>query len=185
MLQHARLLRTPFASTLFSALVSTLLGSAAWAQTPARASPYFPPPHEWEHRAPEKAGMDAAALDEAIRFVKTHDNPAPRDQALALAKSFGANEPHFGGLIGPTKVRAPINGIIVRRGYVVAEWGDTQSVDMAHSVAKTFLTTVVGLAVQKGLIRDVNDRVGPYMPADVTLFAAPHNQPITWDHMLR
>jgi CubicO group peptidase (beta-lactamase class C family) len=82
-------------------------------------------------------------------------------------------------------VRAPINGLIVRRGYVVAEWGDTQSVDMAHSVSKTFLTTMVGLAWQNGLIRDVNDRVAVYMPRDVDLFDAPHNQPITWDHMLR
>lgn len=134
---------------------------------------------------PEQVGMDATALAEAVRFAKTKENPAPRDQALAWAKSFGVSEPYFGGLIGPTKVRAPINGLIVRRGYVVAEWGDTQSVDMSHSVAKTFLTTVVGLAWQKGLIRDVTDRVGGYMPRDVELFDAPHNQPITWDHMLR
>ena len=83
------------------------------------------------------------------------------------------------------KVRAALNGVIVHRGYVVAEWGDTNSVDMTHSVAKTFLTTVVGLAVQKGLIRDVGDKVRGYMPAGVDLFEAPHNQPITWDHLLR
>ena len=56
---------------------------------------------------------------------------------------------------------------------------------MTFSVTKTFLTTVVGLAWQKGLIRDVNDRVRGYMPAGVDLFEAPHNQPITWDHLLR
>lgn len=146
---------------------------------------YFPERHDWQRRAPAQVGMDAAALDDAVRFVKTRDNPAPRDQALALAKTFGANEPYFGGQIGPTKVRAPINCIIVRRGYVVAEWGETHSTDMAHSVAKTFLTTVVGLAWQRGLIRDVNDRVAAYMPFNVDLFEAPHNRPITWDHLLR
>jgi len=151
----------------------------------APAAAYFPDRFDWQRRLPAQVGMDAAALDEAIRFVKTRDNPAPRDQAQAWAKSFGVNEPYFGGLIGPTKVRAPINGLIVRRGYVVAEWGETQSIDMTHSVAKTFLTTVVGLAWQKGLIRDVGDRVAGYMPADVSLFDAPHNQPITWDHLLR
>lgn len=159
---------------------------SALAQPVANSAPiYFPDRHEWQRRMPANVGMDAAALDEAVRFVKTRDNPAPRDQALAWAKTFGANEPYFGGLIGPTKVRAPINGLIVRRGYVVAEWGETQSVDMAHSVAKTFLTTVVALAWQRGLIRDVNDRVAGYMPRDVELFDAPHNQAITWDHMLR
>jgi len=166
-------------------LFALFTGSAYPQAGTGHATAYFPAPFEWEHRGAAQVGMDAAALDEAVRFVKTRDNPAPRDQALALAKSFGANEPHFGGLIGPTKVRAPINGIIIRRGYVVAEWGETQNVDMSHSVAKTFLTTVVGLAWQKGLIRDVNDRVATYMPADVTLFDSPHNRPITWDHMLR
>ena len=163
-----------------------LFVGSALAQPVANSAPiYFPDRHEWQRRMPAQVGMDAAALDEAVRFVKTRDNPAPRDQALALAKTFGANEPYFGGLIGPTKVRAPINGLIVRRGYVVAEWGETQSVDMAHSVAKTFLTTVVGLAWQRGLIRNMNDRVAGYMPRDVELFDAPHNQAITWDHMLR
>ena len=61
-------------------------------------------------------------------------------------------------------------------------------VDMTHSVTKTFLSTVVGLAWQKGLIRSLDDRVGPYMPAGAlgaSLFESPHNQPITWDHLLR
>jgi CubicO group peptidase (beta-lactamase class C family) len=162
-----------------------LAGSALAQPAGSVATAYFPDRVEWQRRLPAQVGMDAAALEEAVRFVKSKDNPAPRDQALALTKSFGANEPHFGGLIGPTKVRAAINGLVVRRGYVVAEWGETQSVDMAHSVAKTFLSTVVGLAWQRGLIRDVNDRVAGYMPRDVDLFDAPHNQSITWDHMLR
>ncbi len=167
-------------------LIWLAFAGSALAQSGANpAAAYFPDRFEWQRRTPAQVGMDAAALGEAVRFVKTKDNPAPRDQAMAWAQSFGVREPYFGGLIGPTKVRAPINGLIVRRGYVVAEWGETQSVDMTHSVAKTFLTTVVGLAWQKGLIRDVNDRVAGYMPADVALFDAPHNQPITWDHMLR
>ena len=167
-------------------LIWLAFAGSALAQSAANpAAAYFPDRFEWQRRTAAQVGMDATALDEAVRFVKTKDNPAPRDQAMAWAQSFGVREPYFGGLIGPTTVRAPINGLIMRRGYVMAEWGETQSVDMTHSVAKTFLTTVVGLAWQKGLIRDVNDRVAGYMPADVTLFDAPHNQPITWDHMLR
>ncbi len=162
------------------AAVALIFTGSAFAQTT-----YFPERHDWQRRAPAQVGMDGAALEEAIRFAKTKDNPLPRDQAQAWSKTFGMNEPYFGGLIGPTSVRAPINGIIVRSGYVVAEWGDTARADMTHSVAKTFLTTVIGLAWQQGLIRDVNDRVATYMPFNVDLFDAPHNRNITWDHLLR
>jgi len=64
-----------------------------------------------------------------------------------------AREP-FDTPIGPVKERGAANGLIVRHGYVVAEWGDTSRVDMTFSVTKTFLSTVVGLAWQKGLIRN-------------------------------
>ena len=171
---------------LWCSLIWLIVTASAYSQPIANsAGAYFPERFDWQRRAPEQVGMDADALNEAVRFVKTKDNPAPRDQAMAWAKSFGISEPYFGGLIGPTKVRAPMNGLIVRRGYVVAEWGETQSVDMTHSVAKTFLSTVVGLAWQKRLINDVKDRVADYMPSDVALFEAPHNQPISWDDMLR
>ena len=173
---------------LFLIALYSLLASVAFepfAQPSPSSKTYFPERFEWQRREPADVGLDAKLLDAAVQFVNTKDNPAPRDQAMALTRSFGAREPHFGGLIGPTKTRAPINGVIIRRGYVVAEWGDTNSVDMAHSVAKTFLTTVVGLAWQQGLIRDVNDRAATYMPSNVDLFDAAHNQPITWDHLLR
>ena len=124
----------------------------------ARTPAYFPERFDWQRRPAPALGMDAAALDAAIQMVVTLENPSPKDQTLAWAQTFGSKEPGFGGIIGPMKSRAAINGLIVRRGYVVAEWGDTKSVDMSHSVSKTFLSTVVGLAWQQGLIRDVNDR---------------------------
>jgi CubicO group peptidase (beta-lactamase class C family) len=145
-------------------------------------APYFPERFDWQKRTPEQAGFAAAALDEAIKFSVAHENPAPRD--LALAHLARASEP-FDALIGPTKERGAVNGLIVRNGYIVVEWGDTTRVDMTYSVSKTFLSTVVGLAWQKGLIHDVNDKVRDYMPPDVDLFEAPHNQSITWDHLLR
>jgi CubicO group peptidase (beta-lactamase class C family) len=75
--------------------------------------------------------------------------------------------------------------MVIRNGYVVAEWGEPARVDMTFSVTKTFVSTVAGLAWQKGMIRDVNDLARAYMPLGVDLFEAPHNQPITWDHLLR
>jgi CubicO group peptidase (beta-lactamase class C family) len=148
------------------------------------AQTYYPDRLDWQRRAPHEVGMNAAALDAAVKFAVASETEAPRDQALTQAQSFGAKEPHS-SIIGSMKVRAALNGIVVHRGYIVAEWGDTRSVDMTHSVTKTFLTTVVGIAWQKGLIRDVDDRARGYMPAGVALFDDPHNQPVTWDHLLR
>ena len=150
----------------------------------AAQSRYFPERFDWERRPPAQVGMDAAALADAVAFAQANENPAPRDLTLAHAATFGAAEP-FDNPIGPITPRAGMNGLVIRRGYVVAEWGDTKAVDMTFSVTKTFLSTVAGIAWQRGIIRDVNDTVRDYMPRDVDLFHDPHNQPITWDHLLR
>ena len=157
---------------------TVVLVSSAAAQT------YYPDRLDWQRRTPQQMGLNAAALDDAIKFAVASESSNPRDQVLTHAQTFGATEP-FNTIIGPMKERGALNGLIIRRGYVVAEWGDTRRVDMTHSVTKTFLSTVVGLAWQKGLIRDVHDKVRDYMPPDVPLFEAPHNQAITWDHLLR
>ncbi len=165
---------------------SVLAGAQGRPQTAAKPSTaaYFPDRFEWQHKKPDEVGMDAARLDESVKAAVAHEATTPRDQSLMLAESFGRTEP-FDSQIGPTKVRAAANGLITRHGYIVAEWGDTKSVDMTHSVTKTFLTTVVGLAWQRGLIRDVRDYARDYMPANVDLFEAPHNQKIRWDDLLR
>jgi CubicO group peptidase (beta-lactamase class C family) len=144
---------------------------------------YFPPRGAWEHRMPEQVGMDATRIRHAIDFSNAHENPGPKDVALDLQQSFGAHEPLW-RLLGPTQPRGGMTGLIVRHGYVVAEWGQPARVDMTHSVTKTFLTTVVGIAWQRGQIRALSDRVKDYPPAS-DLFASEHNAPITWDDMLR
>jgi CubicO group peptidase (beta-lactamase class C family) len=156
----------------------------AHASLAAAQAHYFPARLDWERRTPQQAGMIATEVEVAVAFAVANENPAPKDLALAHATTLGAGEP-FDTPIGPHKPRSAANGLIIRNGYVVAEWGDTKSVDMTFSVTKTFLSTVVGLAWDKGLIRDVNDRVRDYMPPGVDLFDDPHNQPITWDHLLR
>jgi len=150
----------------------------------AQTSTYFPERFDWQRRTPQQTGMDAAALDDAIRFAIANENQAPADLLVAHAQQFGAAEP-FDTPIGPHQPRAAANGLIVRGGYVVAEWGDTKAVDMTFSVTKTFLSTVAGIAWQEGLIRDVTDKARSYMPPDVDLFEDPHNQSITWEHLLR
>ena len=150
---------------------------------PRPASPYFPDRIQWEQRKPDQVGMDAAALEAAMKFASENENPATKDLAVDLATTFGGREP-FDTPIGPVQARGALNGVIIRNGYIVGEWGETNRVDMTFSVTKSFLSTVVGLAWQKGLIRDVNDLVRDYVTVP-GLFDTPHNAKITWDHLLR
>jgi CubicO group peptidase (beta-lactamase class C family) len=165
-------------------IVATLASvSMAARQAPATAKP-FPPAGKWASREPAALGLDKAKLDEAIAFAVANQNPNTRDLAVDIPDSY-RNEAPYNTVIGPTQPRAESNGVIIRHGYVAAEWGDTPRADMTFSVTKTFLTTVVGLAFDRGLIKNVDDRVATYMPAGVDLFASPHNGSITWNHLLR
>jgi CubicO group peptidase (beta-lactamase class C family) len=162
--------------------LATLAGVLHAQRQPTRAI-YFPERSAWAERRPEQAGMDPARLDAAIKFAVASENPATKDLAVDLATTFGGREP-FDTPIGPIQPRGALNGLIIRNGYVVAEWGESKRVDMTFSVTKSFLSTVVGIAWQKGLIHDVNDRVADYVPQS-GLFDTPHNSKITWDHLLR
>jgi CubicO group peptidase (beta-lactamase class C family) len=172
-----------FKGGVMSRTIFTLLLVASASVSSAQTR-YFPERFDWQKRTPQGAGMDAAAIDDAVKFAIANENQAPKDLRIAHAQQFGAAEP-FDTPIGLHQERAAANGVIIRNGYVVAEWGDTRAVDMTFSVTKTFLSTVTGLAWQKGLIRDVTDKARDYMPPDVDLFEDPHNQSITWEHLLR
>ena len=47
---------------------------------------YFPERFDWQRRTPGAGGLDAAALDAAIKFAVANENPAPKDLALAHAQ---------------------------------------------------------------------------------------------------
>ena len=162
------------------------------------------PDQTWEKKSPSEVGMDNAQLQEAIAFAEANESDPPRDLEEAHYLGFG-REPYGDG-VGPFKIRGPQTGIIIRNGYIVAEWGDPGRVDMTFSVTKSFLSTSVGLAYDQGLIKDLNDFVYNYMAPVVPfepynraydkasafgqakvlpLFENSHNQSITWEHLLR
>src|SRR3954463_8880745 len=153
------------------------------AAAPQTQAPYYPERFDSQHKTPHEVGMNGALVSEAVQLAIAADTPGPHDMTQFLTNSF-VKEPFF-SLIGPVKYRCPASGIITRHGYIIAEWGDPKRADITNSVTKTFLTTVVGLAWQRGLIKDVNDYARDYMPPHVDLFEAPHNQKIKWDDLLR
>jgi len=146
---------------------------------PAIGDPAYFPGGQWELRAPAAAGFDPAALDGAIRYAQQNEAPWERDVFKQIQKDV-ANEP-YPAILGETKERGGPAGMIVRHGYLVAQWGDIDRVDMSFSVAKSYLSTVAGLAVDAGLITDVNDRVADYVQDGG--FEDSRNRKVTW-HML-
>ena len=138
-----------------------------------QASAYYPQSGDaWQRKRPEEVGMDAALLEQAVAFAKTQESNVPRD--------FSTQVETFGSLLGPLpKERGETNGIIIRHGYIVAEWGDTKRVDPTYSVAKSFLSTLLGLAIDRGLIKNIHDPVRKYVNDGG--YDSPHNAKITWE----
>jgi CubicO group peptidase (beta-lactamase class C family) len=190
---------------MISRLAPFLALAAFTAPAGAQRGAYLPPPGDaWEHRSPARVGIDSARLQEAVAFHRAHESRAPRDLLQAHFQTFG-REP-FGDPVGPFRTRGDPAGIVVRHGYLVAEWGDPQRVDMTFSVTKSFLSTVIGVAYDRRMIRSLDDPVAAYMAPVVPLdpgaaarpaaerltqagvlepFETPHNRRLTWDHMLR
>jgi len=175
---------------------------SAQKKTVAKAADYFPPANNWQHKTPAALGLQQAAIDAAIAAAIASETKAPRNMEINHYRTFG-KEP-FGEGIGPFAERGAPTGVIVYKGYIVASWGEPDRCDMTHSVTKSFLSTVIGVAVDRGLIKNVMDTVAPYIPpielygqplhraaedigkpALLDLFATPHNKQITWNDMLR
>jgi CubicO group peptidase (beta-lactamase class C family) len=158
----------------------------------AFAADYLPPKGDaWTTHTPKQEGFDAAKLKAAVDYAVSAEMTYPpalaaqadiRDLRVAVPLKY-AHEP-FNNPIGPLKPHAPANGIVIHHGYIVAEWGRTRDVDMTFSVSKTFLSSVAGVAYDKGLIKNIDDRVIDYVKPTPD-FMLPHNQPITWNQMLR
>jgi len=159
---------------------------------PVLAQDYVPPTGDerWERRDPAALGMDEAALEAAIAFaIENETRHPPELEAVSPARNLPVTVPltwafePFSSPVGPLKPRGEPSGVILRNGYIVAEWGEPERVDMTFSITKTFLSHVVGLAVEDGLIDSVDDAVAPYV--DDERFHTDHNTPITWDQLLR
>jgi CubicO group peptidase (beta-lactamase class C family) len=96
-----------------------------------------PPPWEWPVATPAEQGMDAAVLDGA------------RAYAFAPGKN--------------------TQGVVVtRRGVLVAEWyedgRDATSYGGSWSMAKSFTSALIGIAIEEGKIPSVDQKLVDYYP---------------------
>ena len=145
---------------------------------------YIPPPHPapWATVASAEAGFDPKGVAAAIRHAAESETPWERDLARMVTSDF-QERPPWNDTLGPVRPRGGPNGIVLRGGRIVAEWGDTNRVDMTFSVAKSYLAIIAGLAWDRGLFADPHDPVR--RTVDDGGFDPPHNDKITWHHLLQ
>jgi CubicO group peptidase (beta-lactamase class C family) len=140
---------------------------------------YFPDSN-WQTKKPVEIKMNAALIDSAVSFAIHNETKTDHDLRIANLKAY-ANEPNY-RIAGPMRERGKPAGIILKNGYIVAQWGDVKRVDMTFSVSKSFLSTVAGLVADDHLIKNIDDRVNEYLWDGK--FDGEHNSKITWRHLL-
>ncbi len=163
---------------LFTALITLLFVIV----TDATAQDlYFPPAgSEWQQKAAGETGFDEEGITELVQFAIENENSVETDLRLAILQAF-SREPYH-EIQGPVRERGGQAGLIIKDGYIAAQWGDPERVDMTFSVTKSYLSTAAGLALDRGMIKSTDDTVKEYV-WDRT-FHGEHNGAITWHHLL-
>lgn len=141
--------------------------------------PYFPDA-TWQVKKPEELKMNKTLLDSAVATALKSENKVERDLRIANLKSY-SREPGY-KIIGAMKERGGPAGLVIKNGYIVAQWGDVSRVDMTFSVTKSYLSTIAGLAIDQALIKNVTDKVSQYVWDDT--FEGAHNAKVNWEHLL-
>src|SRR5688572_32964796 len=115
--------------------------------------------------------MNQELLDAALAFAQTRESKREMD--------FSDQEPIFGSMLGSVPdIRARTNGLVIYKGYVVAEFGDTTWVDPTYSAAKSMMSTVAAIAVRDGKIAKLDEPVGVLVKDGG--YDSPHNAQVTW-----
>lgn len=117
----------------------------------APPNPYYPRGKVWETRTPKDAAMDAAAIDDAVKYAAEHNST---------------------GLV------------IVRGGRIVTEkyWQQwtAETAQPIFSSSKSVTTTLVGMAIEEGKMKGVEQSAAVFVPA----WKGTPKEAITIRHML-
>ncbi|MEK2477997.1 serine hydrolase [Streptomyces noursei] len=130
------------------------------------------PGNAWE-------GVDAAALAQAVRAQAGRPVPGIADMASYLTAQ--VSDASHREVVGPLRDGRGPGGVVVRRGTVIAAWGDPTRAEMAFSATKSVLSLVGGVAFDDGRLR-LDEPV--VESVDLPQFAGPHGRAITWRHLL-
>ena len=81
-------------------------------------------PNRWddyETRRLEELGLDSTMVDEAIQYASDHETLFARDLARRIATSVAGKKCDDWEVLGPTRPRVGVNGLVLKDGYIVAE----------------------------------------------------------------
>ncbi len=150
----------------------------------AQTNIYFPTKGHWQRVAPEQVGMNAEQLQAAVEHAQSIETLWTRDLDRPVDEMIMGQEPApYNEKIGPLKPRGDQSGVIVKNGYIVAEWGTPDRVDMTFSATKSYLSMCLGLAYDQGLIPDLQAPVRELVQ-DGGFDTSPHAD-ITWQMLFQ
>ncbi|MGV9852900.1 serine hydrolase domain-containing protein [Streptomyces sp. NPDC003442] len=125
------------------------------------------------------AGVDSVALERAVRERAGRPVAGVEDMRSYLAAQV-ADVSHR-EVLGPLRAGHGPGGVVVRRGEVLARWGDPARVEMAFSATKSVLALVAGVAFDDGLLRLDEPVCGS---VELPQFSDEHGRRITWRQLL-
>ena len=115
------------------------------------------PTKGWKTSIPEKQGMDSAKLLMADEFIQ---NRLPDAYSL----------------------------LVVKNGYLVFEkyysWGSPEKYAHVHSVTKSFTSALIGIALDKGYLNSVDQKLVDFFPEYITDESDPMKKEISIRHLL-
>jgi CubicO group peptidase (beta-lactamase class C family) len=115
------------------------------------------PTSGWRSSTPEMQGMDSAKLLIADEFIQNR-----------LPDAF--------------------NLLVVKNGYLVFEkyysWGSADKYAVVHSVTKSVTSALIGIALDKGYLRSVDQKLTEFFPEYITDELDPRKKEISLKHLL-
>jgi CubicO group peptidase (beta-lactamase class C family) len=115
------------------------------------------PTSGWKASTPEQQGMDSAKLMIADEFIQNR---------LPDAFSF----------------------LVVKNGYLVFEkyysWGSAEKYAVVHSVTKSVTSALIGIALEKGYLKSVDQKLIEFFPEYITYESDPRKKKIRFKHLL-
>jgi CubicO group peptidase (beta-lactamase class C family) len=111
----------------------------------------------WRTSTPEKQGMDPAKLIIADEFIQ---NRLP--DAFSL--------------------------LVIKNGYLVFEkyysWGSPEKYTVVHSVTKSVMSALIGIALDKGYLKSLDQKLSDFFPEYITDGLDPRTREISLRHLL-
>jgi CubicO group peptidase (beta-lactamase class C family) len=148
--------RLYFASLIIVLIGSGLASACSSLRQPAEREALWPT-EEWQTSTPEEQGMDADKLNEMMEMID--------GRGVAIDSV-----------------------LVIRNGYIVFEQYrngyEQMSSHHIQSVTKSFTSTLVGIAIKEGFLKDADQRVVDFFPERTIANLDSRKQNMTLEHLL-